>query len=149
MLRVRLWSAEEQEEEEEAGNRRQRRRVQQASEGTTASNGGLRSWALELYARGRLSARDVTTLAQLLQPHAHLHGVADLALAPWTSGGHRQGGRATRVVEQAVGQATFVEERIFWAEVPMFRKKMAGELLYGFPSCCHTKQSTTTLLLAM
>ena len=93
----------------------------------------FRQWLLGLYACAKISAEDVTTGASLLGPHAAAHNVSDLALDPRTPGGHRQGGRATRVVEASAGVGSVVEQEVHWERVPCHDKRTGARIWRMYP----------------
>jgi hypothetical protein len=84
---------------------------------------------LSMYAQGRHSATDVCTLAFNLGDAAALVDVADLALDPVTSAGHRQGGRCARLVAQQSGMEAFQQTCLYWESIPV-RNKRTGERVF-------------------
>ena len=72
-----------------------------------------------MYAVGKLSAVDVCQSAQSLQPHASLHGVADLIVAAPRA----HGGNCARQVDRAAGLENFTQEKVYWDTLPCHCKK--------------------------
>lgn len=86
----------------------------------------LRRWALEKYARGELSAKDLCSLAWSVRSHPAL-GVADLVLDPESPSGHFE-----RHISYTLGTTALVADHIFFHPVPVF-DKTRGRILEDHP----------------
>ena len=83
----------------------------------------MRSWLLERYALGKLSAADVCTCAYACRSCPEL-GISDLAVPPLAS----CSGNYERQMSSALKSPEFQERQLFWSNVPTQVKKQGRRL---------------------
>lgn len=127
-------------EEDEQPSRKRRRRLEDpppdAEPAPAQPHGGIspfRRWLLTLYAKGRLSAQAVTDGSHSVEPHAEALQVSDIALPALGRTGKRQGGNSERLLSAALHQDEFIQQNVFYADVPCHDKRTGERVLRKLP----------------